>query len=323
MSQCGAKPVSRGLSIWRNKVRIHRYANAFPMMGGSAFGQLKDDIVENGQSFPIIINKEDGLLVDGRNRLKACTELGIECSSIEVDFVDDAAIYSYIESNNKHRRHLTSGQRAAMATELGDFITEVLNSRKAVLVTRQKEARKKHAEARVAACMADPRYQIVNEAIVSSSNNKVRDIAGLIYNVSGKLVSDVLTLRRYSTSLFDDVWNDNKTVREAIRIMRKEIKDERETNVLVNSVVTQEFTEVIVRQFQPSERLKSSLEQMTKLIDFVETIEGKGEPEGLTIKEIAKLQESINSVTNSVVRRESGIVTKKRNSLVEVSRDGE
>src|SRR5260370_30965924 len=50
--------------------------------------------------------------VDGRNRERACLDLGIECRYEKV-FVDDADVPAYIDSRNLHRRHLTREQRQA------------------------------------------------------------------------------------------------------------------------------------------------------------------------------------------------------------------
>lgn len=98
--------------------KAHSAADIFPMMDAEAFKQLKADIAEHGQREPIIIH--DGLVLDGRNRLKACQELGIDpvhklFEGLESDVVD------YVVSLNLRRRHLSESQRAMVASEIANL----------------------------------------------------------------------------------------------------------------------------------------------------------------------------------------------------------
>src|SRR5262245_20217454 len=55
--------------------------------------------------------------LDGRNRERACIELGIGCRFEKV-FVDDENVKAYIDSRNLHRRHLTREQRQARVLKM-------------------------------------------------------------------------------------------------------------------------------------------------------------------------------------------------------------
>ena len=57
-------------------MEFHNVANIFPMMSGEEYKSLLDDIKTNGLIEPIWIFNEK--IIDGRNRYKACKELGIE-----------------------------------------------------------------------------------------------------------------------------------------------------------------------------------------------------------------------------------------------------
>jgi len=83
-------------------------------MNADEFAGLKADIEENGQAEPIIVSK--GLLIDGRNRLRACQELGRQ--PIETELPEDQDPLKYVISHNLHRRHLTTSQRAMVAAKL-------------------------------------------------------------------------------------------------------------------------------------------------------------------------------------------------------------
>lgn len=88
---------------------VHPFADLFPMLDAEDLQALADDIAENGQSDPALIDK-NGLLIDGRNRRAACELAGIELR-IEVYDGDPLAL---IVSKNLHRRSLSKGQRAML-----------------------------------------------------------------------------------------------------------------------------------------------------------------------------------------------------------------
>jgi ParB family chromosome partitioning protein len=99
-----------------NYTDIHPLANIFPLMSDAEFSQLKNDIVANGLIEPIVIC--DGMVLDGRNRLKACRDAAITPLFCEYDGDDPT---SYVVSLNLHRRHLSDGQRASIAAKLADM----------------------------------------------------------------------------------------------------------------------------------------------------------------------------------------------------------
>lgn len=94
--------------------KVHPVAEIFPLMDAEAFARLKADIEANGQREPTVYWK--GMLVDGRNRERACQELGIEPS--ECELLEETDPVAFILSANVHRRHLTTTQRAITAARL-------------------------------------------------------------------------------------------------------------------------------------------------------------------------------------------------------------
>jgi DNA modification methylase len=58
------------------ELKNHPAADAFPMMDATRLDELKADIAANGQREPITLC--DGMILDGRNRYRACIDLGIE-----------------------------------------------------------------------------------------------------------------------------------------------------------------------------------------------------------------------------------------------------
>jgi|TARA_Y100000310_G_scaffold54029_1_gene49561 hypothetical protein len=135
----------------------HKYADLFPMMSEEEFNRLKADIKENGLLEPIEII--DGKILDGRNRFKACSELGIKPNYITKD--NETNLLQYVISKNLHRRHLTASQKATIALKYKPLFAE--------------EAKKRMAISGV-------------ELIPQVDKDRARDKAGEVFGVSGRYI---------------------------------------------------------------------------------------------------------------------------------------
>jgi hypothetical protein len=97
-------------------MKAHPLADLFSMLPPDELEELADDIAKNGQQEPILVYK--GLVIDGRNRLAACTAAGIKPVTVEFEpkakepkAIEDE-IAALITSRNLMRRNITAGQRA-------------------------------------------------------------------------------------------------------------------------------------------------------------------------------------------------------------------
>ncbi len=88
-------------------IAVHPAAAVFPMLSDDELAELAEDIKANGLLHPILLDA-DGVLIDGRNRLAACTLARVE-PRFETFEGDPIAL---IVSANVSRRHLTKSQRA-------------------------------------------------------------------------------------------------------------------------------------------------------------------------------------------------------------------
>ena len=98
-----------------DQVEIHELAHLTPTMTKEDFTRLKLSIKEHGQENPIMLYR--GKCIDGRHRVKALRELGIELvtyesenSQLSIDDVRDKILHVY-----ENRRHETPTQKAIMA----------------------------------------------------------------------------------------------------------------------------------------------------------------------------------------------------------------
>jgi len=92
---------------------IHPYADQFPMLPQAELEELAQSIRDSGLRQPIVVTV-DGLILDGRNRFRACRMAGVEPETVVYEGSDLA---EYVLDANITRRNMTTGQRA-MATAL-------------------------------------------------------------------------------------------------------------------------------------------------------------------------------------------------------------
>lgn len=90
-------------------IEVHPAADVFPMLDADALADLAADIKANGLIHPIVLN-DDGQIVDGRNRYAACkiAEVTAHCTKLP----SDANVFTFVLSENIHRRHMSKGQQA-------------------------------------------------------------------------------------------------------------------------------------------------------------------------------------------------------------------
>lgn len=96
-----------------SKIKPHPVAAIFPALPDDELAELADDIKKYGLINPIVV--QDDLLIDGRNRLRACEIAGVEPTFMTL--AEDCDPIPYILSANISRRHMSKGQRA-MATAM-------------------------------------------------------------------------------------------------------------------------------------------------------------------------------------------------------------
>ncbi len=97
--------------------RISDEANLFPEASPEEYQDILASIEEIGQQESIGV--KDGQIIDGRNRLRACRELGIEPKFTELG--DDVDPLKYVLAKNLARRHLDASQRAVIAHKLSGW----------------------------------------------------------------------------------------------------------------------------------------------------------------------------------------------------------
>ena len=86
----------------------HQLSAAWPAMSDSDFQALQDSIMNIGVQMPIVIF--EGKVIDGWNRYRAATALGMDCPTTPFDESIDPV--EFVKAMNDARRHITGSQRA-------------------------------------------------------------------------------------------------------------------------------------------------------------------------------------------------------------------
>lgn len=184
----------------------HPYAELFPALEGEKFEALKEDIRANGQHEPILVS--GGQLVEGRNRERACRELGIPLKTREWEG-DEGDLLDFVVSANLHRRHLTSSQRAAVAVLLKDKFDHQATSRMLAGTSADGKAggrgRKKIPT------------QSSGEGSADRHAGEATERAARAVGTNRQYVADAARLLRESTDLFGQVHRGELTIPEAIQ----------------------------------------------------------------------------------------------------------
>ncbi len=146
-----------------SNLQFHDAANIFPLLNGDEFDGLVEDIRSNGQRETIKLL--DGLILDGRNRYRACLMANREPRT-EVVSTDDPV--AYVLSLNLHRRQLTPSQMSMVGARAKDVFEKLAKERQKVRKGEQSGS--------------------TVENLPQLDTGKARDQAGKAVGVSGKSI---------------------------------------------------------------------------------------------------------------------------------------
>lgn len=111
---------------------VHPFADAFPFVDGEEFTQLVADVKKNGLREPIILDHTGKVLIDGRNRYRACDEASVDQVYERLgSHYTEPMILDLIVSKNLARRQLNAGQKAMAALEYEERYKEAIKAQEA------------------------------------------------------------------------------------------------------------------------------------------------------------------------------------------------
>lgn len=175
----------------------HPLANIFPLIEGQAYQDLMADVLKHGVREPVWLY--EGQILDGRNRYRAASAMGVEFATrvYEGDF-DEAM--EFVLSLNLHRRQLTPSQLAALSLTI-----EELEAKRA----KDRQIRKP-AESVVASL---PQQNV--------DAGKARDKAAKATGASARNVTKAKKVKAKRPDLFVQVVSGDLTLHAAERSMKE------------------------------------------------------------------------------------------------------
>lgn len=183
-------------------MKFHPACKIFPELEGAEFEALVEDIRMHGLREKILID-ENGQILDGRNRYRACQKLGIEPASQIWRPRKDDSVIALVVSLNIARRHLTPSDRAILADKLTPMFVAEANARMLAQAERGKEGGRGHKK--------ETPTQKVEEGFMGEAAEQAAQITG----ANRQYVYDVSTLREEAPELYDDVVKHKRNVKQA------------------------------------------------------------------------------------------------------------
>lgn len=240
--------------------RYHEIANLFPLMQGDEFESLKADVRAHGLLEPIMLYT-DGSVLDGRNRLRACIETGVAPRFEHWQGGDSITeLTAYVVSKNMRRRHLDSGQRAAIAVQAEDLVRRL-----------EEEARE-----RMLAGVAPSPVQM----FAQGEQGKTREHLAGLFDTNHQYIQDAKRLKAEAPERLEQVAAGETTLSRAIRDHRRETQRSRAATTIMPQGVYRvlyadppwDYAQVIDK-YGPAERHYATM-TLDELCMFGELVKG-------------------------------------------------
>jgi len=182
--------------------------NIYPEMSEDEFEELKASMAEKGydNEYPIILF--EGAIIDGWNRYRAATKLGIERKFKEFKGTKIDA-FEYIVQTNK-RRSLSSSQKAAIAVEAEDVYAELEAAVEEERRRKQAETLKETHKEGLFGGINSPKQRDSKQ----HEESKTRTKLAKKFNTNPRYISDVKKLREEEPDVFKSIVKGEKTITE-------------------------------------------------------------------------------------------------------------
>lgn len=158
INNSGTKQLSK-LKLTSSIKTAEPFKTIFPI-NAKLLSTIVEDIKERGfdESQPLLLWKEEQVLIDGHTRLKAATEAGIQQVPIhEKSFQDETEAVEYVIHLQKDRRNLTDSELYQCILELdkryslgGDRKSEKISSARALLKSDDSDMKEKSSREKTA-----------------------------------------------------------------------------------------------------------------------------------------------------------------------------
>jgi ParB-like chromosome segregation protein Spo0J len=187
-------------------MKSHPYLSMVPEIAKKEFDDLRADINQFGQMFPVITC--NGVIIDGRARWRACTMLDRK-PKIEERDLSEMQILDFVISANVHRRHLTKSQIAVIVGL--PYMRE-----KAKLVAAEK-AEKNRIEKLNRGKVSSPRPLTYRGSHESKTAKQTADVLG----VNASILERAKTVEKKAPELIPPIARGETSVKAAYETLRQ------------------------------------------------------------------------------------------------------
>ncbi len=177
-------------------LQIHPAAAEYPLIEGEEFEEFVENVRKHGQLIPIVVHAD--VLLDGRNRLRACERLSLEPKTTPWDGRGGSPV-AFIASVNDRRRHMTPGQRAALAVRLEPHFAE--------------EAKRAQADGRKSGGRG--RKKLGDGSVTKFPEAKTRALAAKATGASPPRVSEMKAVEKKAPEVFKAVQHGSLNIEQA------------------------------------------------------------------------------------------------------------
>lgn len=183
--------------------------NIFPEAKPEDYGRLLDDIRNSGydKKFPITIYEGD--ILDGWNRYRACSELGIKPTIVQFVGSPSEAI-DFVMRTNK-RRNFNSGQWATIAAEAEDLLDAIHKATAKEADAKRKENASNQFKKPVDKKLSEPN---------SEHDSKTAHKAASLFNTNRTYVNNAVKMRKAAPEVFEKVKAGTMTMQDGMKAVR-------------------------------------------------------------------------------------------------------
>jgi len=234
--------------------------------------RLRANLKRDGCRDALVVWEEEGILLDGHNRLEICEEEGIEYRTATISLPDRAAAEIWILENQAGRRNLNLSQRAFLALELENRYNKYTE-----------DAKKRQGT----------RTDLVRESrTMLGLGLKSRDQAADKFGVSRSAVARAITVKnRGIPELADAVKSGDVTV--VAGEMISSLKPDVQREVVSKGPVIAKQASTVVHDLRPAEKITPGITEkaVSKIITGEATTPKEAVEKAASAEELRKLRE--------------------------------
>ena len=251
-----------------------KYSALVPEMSAIEWQEFIENVKKFGIRQPITINK-DLTILDGRHRVRACKELGIEKIAAIVNEMDEQQAIEYVRDTAIERRTLSVEQRLDIIFKCEDLMNNLVEEAKKRKVEGQEKGRKNKVSG------------LETPVPKPKEGKRASAVIGDMVGASYRTVDRFKKVRRESPELYEEVIKGDKAITAAYRELPTTVDRNNENRSKGKNIPKEEAQKKIVtpmpdfgksdkemQQEADYENLKSHLEQTLAMKVFIEDFQG-------------------------------------------------